>query len=221
MRAEQGPPAPGGCRTGRGPTGRGLQWWHRGRAVAPLCPPAPLWATAPVPECSSSASPGAAVPAWEGCWRRGTAGRAAARWGAPGTGGPGQRAMGTGSAGRQVPRTSRASHPRPPRNCLCSTASRFPTYWEKWPQFGAFPITAEPSAGRNQAAGKAGGRVGGAPTLQRAEELHPQGWALPLPRSSATVPRPGALARLGAPCLARNGGHPVGHRLGTDTRASV
>lgn len=74
-----GTPAPGGCRTGGGPAGPGLQWWHWGRAVAPLCPPALLRATAPVPKCSSSTSPGAAVLDWGGLLVQGCGGECLAQ----------------------------------------------------------------------------------------------------------------------------------------------
>lgn len=106
-------------------------------------------ALVPLP-CSKPQPPSpnaAAVPAWGGL-RAPQLGE-----GSPAGEDP---AMGTGSAARRVPRASRASRPRPPRNCLCSSHLN----GQRGRNLG--PFQSPPAElRRNQAAGKVGAKVGG------------------------------------------------------------
>lgn len=112
----------------------GLQdWWGSCRTWAAVVALGPCSGSPLSPRSAPGHSPGPQMqlqhqPRSRSA-RLGRAAGAGVRRGVSCTGGPagGWGETGTASAGRQVLRTSRASHPRPPRNCLCSRASCFPT----------------------------------------------------------------------------------------------
>jgi len=200
-----GTPAPGRCGTGSSPTGTGLQWWHWGRAAAPLSPCAAL---GPSPGPRRGPSPGAlrlaagtGLQRGRGCSREHPAPGVLQQWGDRGQGEMGTAARAGGCRGPHVPATRG-------RTEIASAAERaaFPLNGKSGCNLGPFqsPPSRAPAAIRRQ--GRRGAGAGG--LLPRSRLC---------PRACPPVPHPRTRAQPGPPAPPGTG-HPLRQRPGTTPR---